>query len=744
MLHNPSGGIAAPLPWSSAQVIRLEYEWHRLQRAFAFHPHVAVTPLGDPPGEYQVNYRVTTLSINEAGQLAYVTTFPVHVWLPPQFPHAAPVVRPMAAPFHPNVTAEWFHLNPAWHPDASLADVIVQSGRLLAFQTYDPGAVADPVAINWVYANPHLLPTDAAADFSPDAGGDPLSRIVRFGPGALADLHGRIELMIDRLSSGGPPPAGAELEQLARDARVALGLFLEPDVPESLRASAEELQELVDSTGGPAPVWSAIGRQVERSKAVAEAAREVERAEDSLRRALSADAPPPPHAGPADPPQRVPPTLLVRPLALALRRGVREADKAVGRLRKVLAQLGAAPRIPAPGARATLVTRRLNRELARLAAAAEPARASGTTLASLDPVLHRARRESAAVDRLAAWADHAELLRRGDELVERTRATGPAALQAYTTEGAGGRGGPFEYEQRVEPAAGPAIAVWNLRGSIVRVVDAATEEVVAQGDGRVSVPPPHPPGGPPPHPPVGPPAPLVVHAAAHTDEVRVQLEYLLTQAREALHRLRPGEEEAAAFYDPATWAGRLVAELDQPDDQQAAGERHHRSSQAWKHLLADLVALGRYKQRLATYHLLARLAESVPRLKAERERLGGIIARADARLSEIGARSGRDAETAGVIVPQHYAAEYSEHLAERDRARQEIDRIDQALVNVAARARHRLGKPRLLGSPETVPFRLLPPMPQSELKLDVSDESIRRLAARLEALLGTPLGQPNP
>jgi hypothetical protein len=464
----------------------------------------------------------------------------------------------------------------------------------------------------------------------------------------------------------------------------------------------------------------------------------VELAEESLRRALAADVEPPfPHDNPADPPQRVPPPSAVQPLALVLRRAVREADKAVGRLRRGLAQLGATPRLPAPGARVSLLSRRMNRELARLDAAAEPARASGTTLASLDPVLHRARRESAAVDRLAAWADHADLLRRGDELVERTRATGSAALQAYTVDGAAGHAGPFAYEQRVDLRARLAIAVWNVRGSIVRVIDAATEEVVAHGDGRVTLPTLAAPasGG-------APSAPVVVQPAAHTDEVRVQLEYLLTQSRDALRRLRRSEEEVAAFYEPATWGGRLAAELDQPDEQHAVGERHHRSSEAWKQLLADLVALGRHKQRVATYHLLARLVDAVPRLNAERERLAASIARADARLAEIGARSGRDMETANVIVPQHYAAEYSEHLAERDRARQEIDRIDEAMKGATARVKHRLGKPRLFGSAETPPFRQLPPLPESTPKLDVSDESVQRLVARLEELLGARLGAP--
>ena len=90
--------LPAPIaqPWSAAQRLRLESEWRGLLRAFAYHPRVEVTPMGtgaasQPPGEYQVQFKVTTLVVNEVGELAWVTVVPVHVWLPPHFPHEPPV-----------------------------------------------------------------------------------------------------------------------------------------------------------------------------------------------------------------------------------------------------------------------------------------------------------------------------------------------------------------------------------------------------------------------------------------------------------------------------------------------------------------------------------------------------------------------------------------------------------------------------------------------------------------------------
>src|SRR5688572_16259842 len=216
--------VAAARAWDSAQVVRLEGEWRRLRRAFAFHPRVEVIPLaGDPPGEFQLQYKLTTLAVDETGQLVYVSAMPMYLWLPPAFPDEAPVVRPMAACFHPNVSMEWVQLRPAWGVERSLAEVVTQVGELLAYQWYDPGAVLNPVAMSWVYANLALLPTDPG-DFAPDAGGEPLSRIAKLGPASIEEQRRRVEATLDRLVSGAPP-AEQEVRQFAWRTQLALSLF---------------------------------------------------------------------------------------------------------------------------------------------------------------------------------------------------------------------------------------------------------------------------------------------------------------------------------------------------------------------------------------------------------------------------------------------------------------------------------------------------------------------------------------
>ena len=689
-----------------------------------------------------MTYRVTTLVIDETGQLAYATSCPVHLWLPPRFPDNAPVLRPMVATFHPNVAMEWVHLSPPWRPDASLVDVVTNVGFLLAYRTYDPAAVANPVAMSWALTNAHLLPTDVAADFSPAAGGGPTERIARFGPETLRPLRESLELASERLVSADPAARAEGLERLALEADATLPLFLDPDLPDHLRDSARELAAMAESLRGPDPVWSGLGRQFVASRAVAVAAADVVRAEESLRRLLAAavtrPATAPGTAEPAEPPGRragaasaIPPVPVVQQAAVTLRNAVREAEQAIVNLRERLAQFAAAPTSRKAAAAAphnSLLSRRLALEVSRLSEAMEPARASGASLASLEPVLDLATREAAAAERLVAWAEHRDALRRGGELAARLRTANPATIQACHVENAAGRTGPFEFEQRIDPGdGGPPLAVWNLRAGLVRVVDAETEAVVARGDGRVVVPRP---GG---------TLSILVGDDAHG--LRVRIEQLISRSGDALSRLRPPDNETVAPSALTTWAARLARDLDAPDAQAQAEEEHRRAVDEWTQLLADLSALGRFKNRLATYHLLGRLAEFIPRAKADREQELAAMARADALLAEIGARSAGDINSDRLIIPLHFAADYATHMAERDRAGRRIERLGIAVDGTAERLRLQLAKPRLLGSAELPHLRVLPPLPATyaEQQRLVSDDALRVLVRRLEELLGTTL-----
>src|SRR5206468_2586188 len=119
MSQSPAAGLGQPLSiWSPQQLERIQYEWRRLQRSFAFHPFVEM----------------------EAIQIV-----------------------------------------PAWRANDTLVDAVQRVGRLVAFQSYDPNDLWNPTAMDWVAGNAQYVPTDSAADLAVEAGGDPLDRICKSG-----------------------------------------------------------------------------------------------------------------------------------------------------------------------------------------------------------------------------------------------------------------------------------------------------------------------------------------------------------------------------------------------------------------------------------------------------------------------------------------------------------------------------------------------------------------------------------
>jgi hypothetical protein len=130
----------------------------------------------------------------------------VHVWLPPGYPHEAPVVRPQQAIFHPNVTMDGIWVNPPWEATRTLAQLVQQVGAALAYHTYDPWNVWNPAAMEWTAANGAYLPTDPGANFSPNAGGEPLGRICQNGAKTIEQLREQMGTLCTSLVGVEEPP----------------------------------------------------------------------------------------------------------------------------------------------------------------------------------------------------------------------------------------------------------------------------------------------------------------------------------------------------------------------------------------------------------------------------------------------------------------------------------------------------------------------------------------------------------
>src|SRR3954468_9469601 len=218
-------GVSGFGGWGREQLARLDQEWRALQRTFAYHPHVRIIPLhGEPPDQYQVEYRLRTLVMSAGGALEYTASSAVHIWLPPLFPHEPPLVRPISSLFHPNVAPEGIKIDHVWTmPGSSLVQVVSGVGELLAFQFCELDAAVNETAMDWVVGNPEHVPVDPAANLSAEAGGDALARICRFGPRTLEQIRAQLKQMIDSLVAAEGAPTALETKMFCLRTRQALG-----------------------------------------------------------------------------------------------------------------------------------------------------------------------------------------------------------------------------------------------------------------------------------------------------------------------------------------------------------------------------------------------------------------------------------------------------------------------------------------------------------------------------------------
>jgi hypothetical protein len=742
-IPDPSKTAVAPPPppaaqasgWSPAQLVRLESEWGRLRREFAFHPVIRVTPLaGDPPGEYRVDFTLRTLVQDAAGQLAYVDACAVEVALPPTFPHAGPIVRATGAGaiFHPNVGPDGIvYVTPPWNPAAgSLVDLVSRCGQLLAWQIYDPQAVANADAMAWAAHYPHLIPTDPNAVTTPDAGGQPMERIARAGPGALEQLRVQLTEMALGILEAGPGTDRTEVRNFGRRTSQALDAFAGPDAPADLRARAAELASWAQSMTPGRSIWDDLRSLCAHARTASTGAKGVRDAlaklDSAMREAEGLVQTEPVQGEPMQTLARLPAVSALDPAAIRVRAAARDVEQRAAALRVALEGLYGSPLAPV-GTPGTLLHERATADVARASGEAAAARNAGAAaLAEAEPLLARARLEQAALEGLVAWAQFTDLVRRGNEMTQRLVDLGAAGIQAYHIVTPAGQFGPYQFEERVDLVTA-RLVVRRIGAGPVEVYDARSMAPLGKGPGGVTVKVPDADGH---------PRDAEVRATEHTDELRVQLDYLIKTSREQVALLgKPGGSQAPS------WSGRFVAALANFEATHAATEVYRRASHRWMALQSDLDELAQFKERAATCALLDRHAEFVPAVSALRAKAQASLADANERLAFIAARSTRDVETGVVVVAPQFAAENAQRLAQRDKAERDLAKVRRLLAQVAAEVQTRVAHERLRGRAGLPSLRLLSLANVSHTGLieRISDDHVSARIAELQSSLGVRL-----
>ncbi len=353
-------------------------------------------------------------------------------------------------------------------------------------------------------------------------------------------------------------------------------------------------------------------------------------------------------------------------------------------------------------------------------------------------MLSRARAEAQALEQITGWRAYMDTYAQGIALERQLREWGSAGIQAYFLESEAGRFGPFQYEEPLE-LGGTRVVVRNLLQKAIEVFDADTLASLGRNDkGKISI--------------------RLKNAeqdetyeqnfelSPRCDDALVQLDFVVGQTADSLKMLQSPEDSAT---QSRSWCGQLVALLNAPTTQRAIEGEYRRASRRWKRIVADLTSLSRYKERLATFHLVSLAAETAPQLLNALETEKIHLKESSGRSSAIASKCSRDVENDRLIIPAKLAKPYADEMNFRKKTQKEIENIQRALKVFGDWVRPRVGSQRLAGRPELPPFHELPPLPENLASFEsiMTDDWLQSNVSSLESLLQTNLAirlQPPP
>ena len=210
---------------------QLQSDYRRVSGLFKSHPYISIKETsGAPPDKYRILYRIDGLQ-KVKNTIETKNEHEVEIVLPQKYPAADPVCTRISPIFHPNIAPEIIDIKGIWGGSATLADLIVELGRMIAFQTYDTANPLNSEAAKWADRNKDLIPL-SMADLH-----------YRENESDLDDAPGTEVIIQDQQASDTPQP---------EDGRKTEGIIISADTSdfrlEEVSSSADKAVEMRKTT----------------------------------------------------------------------------------------------------------------------------------------------------------------------------------------------------------------------------------------------------------------------------------------------------------------------------------------------------------------------------------------------------------------------------------------------------------------------------------------------------------------
>jgi ubiquitin-protein ligase len=143
----------------SARLRRLAADWQEVQKDFATHKNISVTPIaGDPPEKYNVTYLVNGIFLLPDGRIETLGRHEVEITLHADYPRYKPICKINTPIWHPNFRDGEVCIGDIWGAGESLSDIIINIGNMIQYKSWNSYSPLSFDAAKWAIENQHLFP----------------------------------------------------------------------------------------------------------------------------------------------------------------------------------------------------------------------------------------------------------------------------------------------------------------------------------------------------------------------------------------------------------------------------------------------------------------------------------------------------------------------------------------------------------------------------------------------------------
>ena len=157
----------------NARMRRLTSDWEQIQKDFAGHKHIIVTPEGtEPPEKYHVTYFVNGIYLLPDGRIETLGSHEVEIILHADYPRYKPICKILTPIWHPNFRDGQICIGDIWGAGESLTDIIINIGDMIQYKSWNSSSPLSADAADWALQNKHLFPVGTIDLYIADKGSE--------------------------------------------------------------------------------------------------------------------------------------------------------------------------------------------------------------------------------------------------------------------------------------------------------------------------------------------------------------------------------------------------------------------------------------------------------------------------------------------------------------------------------------------------------------------------------------------